>query len=81
MAAEDERTIMERDTVDMMTRDFAPYTQRLSSGTSGSTKLGINSNIYSLYQNKQVGGSRMGHSASRCLAAYPLAAVWLMSQA
>ena len=55
MATEDERTIMERDTVDMMTRDFAPYTQRLSSGTSGSTKLGINSNIYSLYQNKQVG--------------------------
>lgn len=47
----EDRTIMERDSTEGMARDFSPYTQRLS---SGSTKLGINSNIYSLYQNKQV---------------------------
>ena len=44
----------------MMARDFSPYSQRLS---TGSTKLGINSNIYSLYQNKQVGArSSLGES-------------------
>lgn len=55
VAEEDSRAIMEREAAEMMARDFSPYTQRLSSVCSGSTKLGINSNIYSLYQNKAVG--------------------------
>ena len=61
----EDRTVMERDSTEGMARDFSPYTQRLS---SGSTKLGINSNIYSLYQNKQVrhsgGESQPGYGTS-----------------
>ena len=52
MPGEEDRTMMEREAAEMMARDFSPYSHRLS---SSSTKLGINSNIYSLYQNKQVG--------------------------
>ena len=60
MPGEEDRTMMEREAAEMMARDFSPYSQRLS---SGSTKLGINSNIYSLYQNKQVGArSSLGES-------------------
>ena len=60
MPGEEDRAMMEREAAEMMARDFSPYSQRLS---SGSTKLGINSNIYSLYQNKQVGArSGLGES-------------------
>ena len=65
MPGEEDRAMMERETAEMMARDFSPslsYSQRLS---AGSTKLGINSNIYSLYQNKQVGArSSLGEAGS-----------------